>query len=133
MVSSSSRSCREPICSRLAYPIPVRRRRMKAALFVAGVLIACSTVALTGQRGGGAGQANPSIGNPQAIAEGETLYNKTCATCHGANGGGGETGPALVLGDRMDIGRSDGQAYSVIKNGVAGTPMKPLGLRDADI
>src|SRR5262245_37471405 len=106
---------------------------MKASLFAAGLLIACSADALTGQRGGGSGQANPSIGNPQAIAEGEALSQKACGRCDGVNGSGGVTVLGLVVVDRVDIGRSDRQTDSVIRNGVAGTPMKPQGLRDADI
>ncbi|PYR22097.1 MAG: hypothetical protein DMF94_05900 [Acidobacteria bacterium] len=101
MVSSSLRSCRVPMCSPLAYPIPVRRRRMRARLFVAGLLVVCSAGSLPAQRGGGAGPQNPFLGNAQAISEGENLYNQRCTTCHGAGGGGGETGPAIVSGDRM--------------------------------
>jgi mono/diheme cytochrome c family protein len=86
-----------------------------------------------GQRGAGAGPANPFVGNTQAIAEGEALYGKTCTTCHGANGGGGEIGPAIVAGDRADIGVSDAQTFNIIKNGVAGTPMRPQALPDTDI
>jgi putative heme-binding domain-containing protein len=106
---------------------------MKADLFIAGLLIVCSAGSLMGQRGGGAGQPNPFLGNTQAIAEGEALYNKTCTSCHGANGGGGEIGPAIVAGDRTDIGVSDAQTFNIIKNGVAGTPMRPQGLPDSDI
>src|SRR5438045_2266107 len=100
MVSSSSRSCRERTCLGLAYPIPVRRRHMKAGLFIAGLLIVCSADSLMGQRGRGVGPSNPFLGDAQAIADGEAVYNKTCTTCHGANGGGGEIGPAIVAGDR---------------------------------
>lgn len=99
---------------------------------IAGFLILGSTVVLTGQRGGGA-PPNAAIGNLQAIAEGEALYNKTCLTCHGADGRGGATGHALVSGDRVDIGRSDTQTFNVVKNGAPGTTMKPLGLPDAEI
>jgi cytochrome c oxidase cbb3-type subunit 3 len=106
---------------------------MKAVLFVAGLLVVCSVGSLLGQRGGGAGPVNPFLGNTQAIAEGDALYHKTCTTCHGANGGGGEIGPAIVAGDRMDLGVSDAQTFNVIKNGVAGTPMRPQGLPDSDI
>ena len=86
-----------------------------------------------GQRGAGAGPPNPFLGNSQAVGDGENLYNETCTTCHGAGGGGGEIGPAIVSGDRMDIGVSDAQTFNIIKNGVAGTPMRPQGLPDSDI
>jgi cytochrome c oxidase cbb3-type subunit III len=106
---------------------------MKAGLFITGLLIVCSASSLMGQRGGGAGQPNPFLGNAQAAAEGEALYHQSCTTCHGAHGGGGEIGPAIVMGDRMDIGRSDAQTFNVIKNGVTGTPMTPQELPDPDI
>jgi mono/diheme cytochrome c family protein len=86
-----------------------------------------------GQRAAGAGPANPFLGNPQAVVDGEHLYNETCTTCHGAGGSGGETGPAIVSGDRVDIGVSDAQTFNVIKNGVAGTPMTPQRLPESDI
>src|SRR5262245_16059178 len=105
---------------------------MKACLLIAGFLVVGSSSVLIAQRGGGA-PPNAAIGNPQAINEGEALYNKACITCHGADGRGNQTGPALVSGDRVDIGRSDTQTFNVIKNGAPGTTMKPLALLDADI
>ncbi len=41
------------------------------------------------------GLANPFLGNSQAIDEGRDIYNRTCTTCHGADGAGSEMGPAL--------------------------------------
>src|SRR2546426_818947 len=111
MASSSSQSRRARMCSRSVYRIHVRRARR-----------AC-----------GAGPANPFLGNAQAVSEGETLYNQKCTTCHGSSGGGGEIGPAIVSGDRADIGVSDAQTFNIIKNGVASTPMTPQRLPDTDI
>jgi putative heme-binding domain-containing protein len=76
---------------------------------------------------------NPFSNNAQAVSEGDALYHQHCTTCHGANGGGGEIGPAIVSGDRVDLGRSDAQTFNVIKNGVQGTPMTPQRLPDTDI
>jgi cytochrome c oxidase cbb3-type subunit III len=105
---------------------------MKAALSFAGLLL-CAVAPLLGQRGAGPGPANPFLGKPEAVAEGETLYNQHCTTCHGAGGGGGETGPPIISGDRLDIGVSDAQTFTIIKNGVAGTPMSPQRLPEPDI
>ncbi|HWW85006.1 MAG TPA: c-type cytochrome, partial [Vicinamibacterales bacterium] len=101
---------------------------MKANLFIAGLLVVCSARSLMGQRGAGAGPLNPFLGNSQAVRDGEILYNEKCTTCHGAGGAGGETGPPIESGDRVDIGVSDAQTFNIIKNGVAGTPMTPQRL-----
>src|SRR5207247_4592564 len=110
-----------------------RRRRMRTGLFIALLLVASSAGSLMGQRGAGAGPPNPFLGNAQAVAEGETLYNQKCTTCHGSGGGDGEIGPAIVSGDRLDIGVSDAQTFNIIKNGVAGTPITAQRLPGADI
>ena len=45
----------------------------------AAILAASATVAAQRGRGGGpAGSANPAIGNPQAIQQGEATYSQTC-------------------------------------------------------
>src|SRR5258705_5847764 len=106
---------------------------MRAGLFIVGFLVVFSAGSLMGQRGAGAGPPNPFLGNAQAVSEGEPLYNQTCTTCHGSGGGGGEIGPAIVSGDRVDIGVSDAQTFNIIKNGVAGTPMTPQRLPDSEI
>jgi len=106
---------------------------MRTGLFIALLLVASSAGSLTGQRGAGAGPPNPFLGNAQAVSEGETLYDQKCTTCHGSGGGGGEIGPAIVSGDRLDIGVSDAQTFNIIKNGVAGTPMTAQRLPDSDI
>jgi putative heme-binding domain-containing protein len=97
------------------------------------LLVVSSAGSLNGQRGAGAGAPNPFLGNAQAVSEGENLYNQKCTTCHGSGGGGGEIGPAIVSGDRVDIGVSDAQTFNIIKNGVAGTPMAAQRLPDFDI
>jgi cytochrome c oxidase cbb3-type subunit III len=106
---------------------------MRAGLFIAGLLVVYAAGSLMGQRGAPPGPPNPFLGNAQAVKEGETLYNQTCTTCHGSGGGGGEIGPAIVSGDRVDIGVSDAQTFNIIKNGVAGTPMTPQRLSEPDI
>lgn len=70
-----------------------------------------------------AGAANPFQGKPEAIAAGVKLYNDNCLTCHGANGGAGEIGPALVNSTGPDTPRAPSHLFDAIKNGVAGTAM----------
>ena len=106
---------------------------MRAGMLIVVLLVVSASGPLVGQRGGGAGQTNPFLGNAEAVTEGKTLYDQKCTTCHGADGGGGEIGPAIVSGDRVDIGVSDAQTFNIIKNGVTGTPMTPQRLSESDI
>jgi mono/diheme cytochrome c family protein len=76
---------------------------------------------------------NPFLAKPEAVREGEALYNQRCTTCHGPSGAGGDIGPAIVSGERADINTSDGQTFNVIKNGVPGTPMTAQRLTDEEI
>jgi putative heme-binding domain-containing protein len=102
-----------------------------------GVIAASITV--TAQRGGGpptaAGPANPAIGNREAIAEGEKLYNETCTPCHGKDGIGGELGPPVAAQNRRYLRRTDPEIFDAIRNGIAGTQMPPYTgqFSDADI
>jgi len=105
---------------------------MNAALSCASLLL-CAVAPLVAQRGAAPAAPNPFLGSAEAIREGETLYNQHCTKCHGAGGGGGDIGPAIVSGDRLEIGVSDAQTFNIIKNGVAGTPMSPQRLPDTDI
>ena len=106
---------------------------MRAGILIVVLLVVSASGSLVGQRGGGAGQTNPFLGNAEAVTEGKTLYDQKCTTCHGVDGGGGEIGPAIVSGDRVDIGVSDAQTFTIVKNGVAGTPMTAQRLPDPDI
>jgi putative heme-binding domain-containing protein len=91
-------------------------------LFVGGTLSA--------QRGGGppAGGAkvHPAIGNKEAIAEGEKLYNETCTSCHGKDGTGGELGPPVAAQNRRYLRRTDDEIFDAIKTGITGTQMPPF-------
>src|SRR5436309_12820440 len=106
---------------------------MRTGIFIALLLVASSAGSLVGQRGAGAGPPNPFLGNAQAVAEGETLYNQKCTTGHGSGGGDGEIGPATVSRDRLDIGVSDVQTFNIIKNGEADTPMTAQPMADPNI
>ena len=80
------------------------------------------------QRGGppaGPAPSHPAIGNAEAIAEGERLYNETCTSCHGKDGTGGELGPPVAAQNRRYLKRTDAEIFDTIKNGIAGTQMPP--------
>ncbi len=102
-------------------------RNLSCALPFVALLFAGITV--TAQRGGGppaAGKAHPAIGNREAIAEGEKLYNETCTACHGKDGKGGELGPPVASQNRRYLRRTDDEIFDAVKNGVPGTQMPPF-------
>jgi len=104
------------------------RRNPRFLVLAAAVLPVVMSVTLAGQRGGGApaGQANPYVGNADAIAEGRTLYNENCLTCHGPDGAAGEMGPALGAPARRYAQGTDAQIFSAIRDGVPNTLMPPF-------
>lgn len=58
--------------------------------------------------------AGGAVVNAAFIAQGHALYTQSCASCHGANAGGGY-GPSLHHEDM-----NDAQITSIINNGVKG-------------
>jgi len=68
----------------------------------------------------------------QAIDEGRQIYNSACTTCHGADGAGGEMGPALGAPARRYAQATDAQIFEAIKNGIPGTQMPRFSDRLSD-
>jgi cytochrome c oxidase cbb3-type subunit III len=95
-------------------------------------LLALSSLHFTveAQRGGGpptsGAKTHPAIGNKEAIAEGEKLYNETCTSCHGKDGTGGELGPPVAAQNRRYLRRTDDEIFDAIKAGITGTQMPPF-------
>src|SRR5687768_1362581 len=58
------------------------------------------------------------------VDAGMTLFRQRCATCHGADAGGGPLGPSLVA-RRYKYGDSDWAVYRSIRYGVPNTSMLP--------
>lgn len=80
-------------------------------------------------------QVNPFAGNPEAVADGQKLFLQSCAPCHGSDGEGAQSQaegmhpPDLTRG-QFKAGRTDGDIFRVISEGVRGTLMpsfKSLG------
>jgi cbb3-type cytochrome c oxidase subunit III len=74
---------------------------------------------------------NPVPANAQSIAEGKTVYGKQCASCHGETGkGDGKLGeqlnpkPADLTDADWKHGSSDGEIFTLIRDGSKGTGMK---------
>ena len=72
--------------------------------------------------------------SPASIAAGQTLYQKQCAGCHGDTGtGDGAMGaelnpkPSNLADADWKHGSTDGEIFTVIRDGVKSTGMKPYG------
>src|SRR5262245_3273727 len=70
----------------------------------------------------------------QSIAEGQKLYDKSCASCHGPKGkGDGEMGedmdpkPADLSDADWKHGSTDGEIFVVVRDGIRNTGMKSFG------
>jgi len=105
---------------------------MNRALVIAGWLLVCTAGPILAQRGA-PGPVNLFQSKPEVVHDGESLYSQHCTGCHGPNGSAGEIGPAIVSGDRADLGGGDAQVFNTIKNGVSGTPMGPQKLSEDEI
>jgi mono/diheme cytochrome c family protein len=75
---------------------------------------------------------NPVAADATSIAAGKQLYDKQCAGCHGDTGkGDGSMGeelnpkPANLADADWKHGSSDGEIFTVIRDGVKNTGMKP--------
>ncbi|HMF74300.1 MAG TPA: c-type cytochrome [Bryobacteraceae bacterium] len=75
---------------------------------------------------------NPLGNGLEVVAEGHTLYNKTCTACHGRDGTQGDRAPALGAARRY-FRLSEAAIFDAIKNGIPGTAMPASGLQDTEI
>jgi putative heme-binding domain-containing protein len=99
---------------------------MKRALITAVLVGMCVLPAQAQRRAAPSGPPNPFWGNAAATADGERLYNQNCTACHGASGGAGEIGPAILNNNMSEPLRgelNDFQIVNTIRTGVPGTVM----------
>ena len=87
-----------------------------SALLLIGLLVVALAV-----KPANAPQASAELAPPEVLAQGETIFNETCAACHGANGEG-NVGPALD-GSMHAWHHVDNQLRSFIGDGIPGTAM----------
>jgi high-affinity iron transporter len=74
---------------------------------------------------------NPVAADATSIATGQTIFAKQCSSCHGDKGtGDGMMGedldpkPANLTDAEWKHGSSDGEIFTVLRDGVKGTGMK---------
>ena len=118
----------------------MRYRTIAQAVAVVAA-VACSVVLLSAQDHPVAGGAhrhpeaqkvkNPVAADATSLAAGQKLYDKNCASCHGATGkGDGKMGAELTPkpSDLTDAdwkhGSSDGEIFKVLGEGVKNTAMR---------
>jgi len=100
-----------------------------AAVVLLGCLVnlAAAVTAAPQQQGGNAEAAklkNPVAATPASIGAGEMLYRRRCAGCHGVDGKGGppkdagDPAAANLTDDKWDHGGTDGEIYTVIREGL---------------
>jgi mono/diheme cytochrome c family protein len=83
--------------------------------------------AASGQQPGGSAEAkklkNPVPATPESIAAGQSVYQKFCRFCHGADATGNGpmapegTHPSNLVDDKWDRGSTDGEIFAVIRDG----------------
>jgi mono/diheme cytochrome c family protein len=100
-------------------------------LLLAGLAFAFQGTPLTAttpRRGGNPEAAkikNPLPNTPESIGTGRKTYSRLCVRCHGpagkGDGGGAGAGgqPADLTDDTWDFGASDGEIFSVIREGTS--------------
>jgi mono/diheme cytochrome c family protein len=77
---------------------------------------------------------NPVPSNTASVGAGQALYQKQCAGCHGDTGkGDGAMGeelnpkPSNLADADWKHGSTDGEIFTVIRDGIKSTGMKPFG------
>jgi mono/diheme cytochrome c family protein len=66
---------------------------------------------------------NPVAASPESIKAGQVLFQKNCRFCHGTSGAGDGpmapegSHPANLTDDKWDRGSSDGEIFTVIREG----------------
>jgi len=99
-------------------------RVLLGMLFAASALVWSATVTTTAQGNPAAAAIkNPVPSSAESIDAGKRLYQRHCASCHGANaegGAGNDLIPAApdLTDKEWKHGGSDGEIFSAIKNGI---------------
>jgi mono/diheme cytochrome c family protein len=123
------------------------RTLSRTALFAAALALGCWTFAAAQdhdhgdqhaagahQHGDAAKMQNPVKATPDSIAAGKKVFDSQCAACHGPAGKGdgkmaGELNPkpADLTDASWKHGSTDGEIYTLIRDGAKDTGMKAFG------
>jgi mono/diheme cytochrome c family protein len=99
------------------------RDRLRTCLVAFPVALLATAGAIAQGSPEAARMKNPVAPTPESVSDGKRVYQRYCASCHGANGEGG-SGNDLIpaapdLTDKeWKHGSTDGEIFAVIKNGV---------------
>jgi putative heme-binding domain-containing protein len=69
---------------------------------------------------------NPFAGDRKAVVAGESQFRANCAFCHGLGARGGGRGPDLTRAQKRH-GKTDGELFRTINDGIPATAMPPNG------
>ena len=105
------------------------RRFFNRSIAAAALSYICvATIGLAGQTKKAepkkAAVKNPVASTPESIAAGQTLFQKYCRFCHGADAKGDgpqapkDTHPPNLTDDKWDHGSTDGEIFANIKDGI---------------
>jgi cytochrome c oxidase cbb3-type subunit III len=95
-----------------------RRLLLRIAYTVPLLFVAC--IATCAQ------DTNPIANDPKAVAAGESQFRANCAFCHGLGARGGGRGPDLTRAQKRH-GKTDGDLFRTINDGIPGTAMPQNG------
>jgi mono/diheme cytochrome c family protein len=104
---------------------------------VAALSLGLSTIAAAAQQKPAANATkNPVAASSSSIAAGKKLYDSQCASCHGTAGKGDGKAGALLKPTPSDLtdgdwkhGQTDGDIFTVIRDGAKQTGMRAYGSR----
>jgi mono/diheme cytochrome c family protein len=99
-------------------------------------LVAAAQQPQPGNHPGAAKMKNPVTSSPASIAAGKKLYDAQCASCHGTTGKGDGKAGSLLKPTPSDLtdtdwkyGQTDGEIFTVIRDGAKQTGMRAYGSR----
>jgi mono/diheme cytochrome c family protein len=103
----------------------------RTALLASAIALGTWTLGMAAQ---GAQLQNPMKATPESIAAGKKVFDSQCTACHGATAkGDGKMAaelnpkPADLTSGMFKHGSTDGELYTLIRDGSKGTGMKGFG------